>query len=139
MSDLSDPTVHYLIRGTTIDAPPVVPGTEVEVRLRATVVDDWVVDEEGVVHQLALRVTDWAWQGLAVEAKDEWRGVVTDAMVERAARALGWKGDDGFGSFEEAARAALEAALGGAAWVREHGSSEAVSASPDEPICGEAS
>jgi hypothetical protein len=38
--------------------------------------------------------------------------LVTDEAIERAARALGSHGDDGFAHLEEAARAALTAALG---------------------------
>lgn len=56
-------TLHrYLIRATTIDGPAYAAGTEVEVRLRATVVDDRVVDDDGVTYaRRALLVSDWAW------------------------------------------------------------------------------
>lgn len=56
-------TLHrYLIRGTTIDGPAYAAGAEVEVRLRATVVDDRVVDDDGVMHpRRALLISDWAW------------------------------------------------------------------------------
>lgn len=51
---------RYLIRGTTIDGPAHAAGTEVEVRLRATVVGDRVVDDDGVLQpRLALLVKDW--------------------------------------------------------------------------------